>query len=142
MFSALPGKGWKWNNISVIKDLGHWPWCWCWCWWNVITSIFFSYQLRPWRFWRWEFLFTLQNGVFSVNFYIDLHFQGHLLQDLDDQTLWWLLDENGLNGDYLIFNGFFRFFQVDTFPRGKLRLIWAATSIHAETLYRARVFWS
>ena len=33
-----------------------------------------------------------------VIFYLGLHFQGHLLQELDVQSYAWKLDENRLNG--------------------------------------------
>ena len=67
-----------------------------------------------------------------VNFYVDLHFQGHLLQELDDHMQCDFFDEYLMNigwmgvRDIQLF--FFLFFQVTRFPPGKRKLSYAATS--------------
>ena len=59
-----------------------------------------------------------------INFDLDLHFQGHLLQELDHQTQYNHFGENLMKIGQMCqsYSIFFLFFQVTHFPPGKTKL--------------------
>ena len=75
--------------------------------------------------------------ILFINFYLDLHFQGHLLQELNYQTQCDHFGENFMKISSMVseMSNFFLFFQVTYVPPWKLRLSCATTSIHAAHLF-------
>ena len=65
-----------------------------------------------------------------VNFDLDLHFQGHVLQEIDDQAQCDHFGEKFMSVEWCRRYSTFSVLQV-TFPPGKWRLSCVATSFHA-----------
>ena len=78
-----------------------------------------------------------------VNFDLDLHFERHMLQEFDDQTMrsfWRKLDENQLVSEMV--NVFFCVFPVDTFSIWKMETKLYSNLHSCPTLCRTQVPWS
>ena len=99
------------------------------------ASKFLIMYYRQWdlTFGFFKEIFTLKKWEIFVNFEIDLHFQGHLLRKLDDQTQGDHFGENLIKSVEWCrrYSMSFLFFQVIHFPSGIWKLSRVATSIHA-----------
>ena len=140
LFSTLPGKYGKGRKILGIKDDGHLWWC---C--RILIPFTFvlitHYRQRDLALGIFRNILASKKIIF-VNFYIDLHFQDPLLQELDNRHNVIILVNTRWKSVGWFYSSFLLFFQMTHFPPGKWRLSCAPTSIHAAHFYWPRERWS